>query len=218
MRTARRNLAALGAATTIALGVAACGDAAEETDQGAATESAVAESVQATDAAEVDEEHNEQDIAFAQGMIPHHRQAVMMAELADGRSENPDVLALSEEISAAQEPEIETMTTFLQAWDAEVPAPMAGMEGMETMETMEGMEGMEGMMSPEDMAGLEATEGEMFDQMFLQMMIEHHQGAVEMAQMELGEGVNPQATELAAEIVESQESEIATMEELLTEY
>ncbi len=133
----------------------------------------------------------------------------MMSELAAGRSENPDVLALSEEISAAQGPEIETMTTFLQAWNAEVPAPM---EGMETME------GMSGMMSPEDMADLEAADGDMFDQMFLQMMIEHHQGAVEMAQIELDEGANPQATELAAEIIEAQESEIATMEELLTEY
>jgi uncharacterized protein (DUF305 family) len=220
MTTPRRGAAALAAAVTLTLLLAACGEI-------TASESATAP----TAAAEVSEVHNDADIVFAQGMIPHHRQAVMMSALAGGRTENPDVLELTEEISAAQEPEIRTMTAFLEAWGADAPmggssempmGDMGDMEGMDhgdmdmdDMAQMEGMEGMSGMMTPQQMAELEAAEGAEFDRLFLEMMIEHHEGAVEMADTQLDEGENPDARALAEEIIEAQESEITRMQDLL---
>lgn len=208
MTTPRRGAAACTAAVTLILVLAACGD---DTTSAAAEDSPTA-------ATEVAEAHNDADIAFAQGMIPHHRQAVMMSGLAEGRTDNPDVLMLSGEISTAQGPEIQTMTSFLDAWGAD--APMGGasempMESTDEMEGMEGMEGMSGMMTPEQMADLEAAEGAEFDRMFLQMMVEHHEGAVEMANTQLDEGENPQARALAEQIIDAQESEITRMQDLL---
>jgi len=193
MTTPRRGAAAFAAAVTLTLVLAACGDDTSPTSAGEAP----------TAAAEVDEAHNEADITFAQGMIPHHRQAVMMSELAEGRTDNTDVLELTGEISAAQEPEIQTMTAFLDAW------------GADDMAQMEGMDGMSGMMTPEQMAGLEDAEGAEFDEMFLQMMIEHHEGAVEMSTTQLDEGENPDARTLAQDIIDAQESEIVRMQDLL---
>ena len=217
MTTPRRGAAALTAAVTLTLVLAACGDD---------TTSTSAEDVP-TAAAEVAEAHNEADITFAQGMIPHHRQAVMMSALAADRTDDPDVLELAGEISAAQGPEIQTMTAFLDAWGADAPMggssemPMDEMEGMDhsTMDADEmdgmGMQGMSGMMTPQQMADLAAAEGAEFDQQFRQMMIEHHEGAVEMATTQLDEGENPDALALAEDIIEAQESEITRMQDLL---
>lgn len=211
MTTPRRGAAAFAAAVTLTLVLAACGD-----DTTSSTSDAP------TAAAEVAEAHNDADIAFAQGMIPHHRQAVMMSELAEGRTDNPDVLALSGEISAAQEPEIQTMTAFLDAWGADATmggaseTPMDDMDHSSTdADDMAQMEGMSGMMTPEQMSDLEAAEGAEFDRMFLEMMVEHHEGAVEMANTQLDDGENPDARELAQEVIDAQESEIDRMQDLL---
>ena len=207
MRTSRPVLAA-AAAATLTFVLAACGDSTDETADPGAESPAAAEEVDAT--------HNEADVTFAQGMIPHHRQAVQMSELAAGRTENPEALELAEEISAAQGPEIQTMTAFLEAWGADVPADDMTMDG-DGMDGdgMDGMAGMAGMMTPEEMADLEAAEGQSFDQMFLQMMVAHHEGAVEMAQTELDEGQDPDALQLAEEIIDTQQSEIQRMQNLL---
>ena len=210
MTTSRiRGAAALTAAVSLSFVLAACGDDMSNIQSGTADT--------ATTAEEVEGPNNEADVSFAQGMLPHHRQAVEMSELALDRAEDPVVLALAEEISAAQEPEIQTMTAFLEAWGAEVPKEDMSMEGMDQGgdESMEGMEGMAGMMSPEDMAALESAEGAEFDEMFLQMMVEHHEGAVDMARTELDEGETPTALELAQAIVDTQESEIERMQGLL---
>ncbi|GAB3733850.1 DUF305 domain-containing protein [Nocardiopsis nanhaiensis] len=162
-------------------------------------------------------EFNDADVAFAQMMIPHHEQATTMAELAQGRA-GDEVQALAEEIKAEQGPEIEQMNTLLESWGQE---PMDGMDhdGMEDMdhEGMEDMdhEGMAGMMSEEQMAELEAAENEEFDTMFLEMMIEHHEGAIEMSQTQLDEGTNPEARALAEDIIDAQQSEIELMNEML---
>lgn len=210
MTTPLRGAAALTAAVTLSIVLAACGgDAATESAGGSAPADLP------TSAEEVEGENNEADVTFAQGMVPHHRQAVQMSELALDRAEDPEVLALAEEIAAAQEPEILIMTAFLEAWGAEVPAEDMDMS-ME-MEGMDhgGMDGMAGMMSPEQMTELETAQGADFDEMFLTMMVEHHEGAVDMAETELAEGENPEAKELAQAIVDTQESEIARMQDLL---
>ena len=166
---------------------------------------------------DVDTEHNDADIAFAAGMVPHHEQAVEMAETALDQAEDPEVVALAETISAAQEPEIRSMEAMLEAWGAEGD----DMGGMDMGDDSDGgddgmaMEGMPGMMSSDEMDALAEAEGAEFDRLWLEMMVEHHEGAVEMATTEVEDGENPQARALAEEIVEAQEAEIAEMRELL---
>lgn len=160
-------------------------------------------------------EQNDADVTFVQGMIPHHRQAVEMAGLAAGRSENPELLDLAARIGSGQQPEIDTMTGWLQEWGAEVPAEGSDMAGMGGMEGMDHGGGMGGMMSSEQMQGLEQATGAAFDRMFLEMMTEHHTGAVEMAQVELKDGADQDALALAQTIIDTQQAEISEMETLL---
>lgn len=202
----RRALAALGILTVL-LGAAACG--ADDDRQDVTRNSA---------------EPNEADVAFASDMIQHHAQALSMVDLTRGRELNPAFGELVEAIQAAQAPEIETMTTWLTEWGEEVPATMrdhvnsghgsapgAGMEGMDHGD----MADMPGMMTAEQMQELADAPAGAFEDLWLTMMIEHHEGAVEMARTELDEGSYGPARELAQTIIDTQESEIEQMRELL---
>ncbi len=155
-------------------------------------------------------EHNAADLRFVQGMIPHHQQAVMMAELALTRAQSPEVKRLAEQIKAVQDLEIQLMLRFLQTWGA--AAPRASMPNMDHGGS--GSAG-SGMMTPEQMGQLGNATGGQFDRMFLQMMIVHHEGAITSSQQELAEGINPQAKQLANEIIAAQSSEITQMQQLL---
>jgi uncharacterized protein (DUF305 family) len=144
-------------------------------------------------------QHNDTDIRFAQMMVPHHQQALAMAEMAVERAESPDVKALAEQVRAAQDPEIATLNGFLESWGIQ---PMdSGMDhsGM-------GHSGSGGMMTQGDMA---------FDKMFLEMMIVHHEGAVAEAEREVAGGANAQAKELASQIISGQTAEIERMQQML---
>lgn len=149
------------------------------------------------------------DVAFAQGMIPHHEQAIAMARLADGRA-GARVGALADRIEAAQGPEIAQLQGLLADWGAAPSADHHAGHGGPA-----GMTGMTGMMSDEQMAGLERASGAAFDRSFLEMMIAHHEGAVTMARAELDAGVDPRARELAQRILDTQQAEIAEMRALL---
>lgn len=153
---------------------------------------------------------NKQDVTFAQDMIPHHRQAVEMARLAETRASSPDVKALATTIEGAQGPEIATMEGWLKSWDK--PIPDVGMSGMEHGS---GGDSMAGMMSDADMKSLGASSGAEFDTMFLTMMIEHHQGAITMADKQVAKGSDTDAITLARTIATAQTAEIATMKGLL---
>ena len=155
------------------------------------------------------EEHNDADVEFATEMIPHHQQAVEMSEMALDQG-GPDVQELAGRIQTAQAPEIETMTGWLEAWGEDVPETQdhGDMGGMDHSDTG-------GMMSPEDMESLGDTRGTAFDTMWLEMMIEHHDGAITMARAQVADGANPEAVALAEDIAESQEAEIVEMEALL---
>jgi uncharacterized protein (DUF305 family) len=147
------------------------------------------------------QDFNDADVMFAQMMIPHHEQAVEMAELAETRASDPEVVELAAQIKAAQDPEIDTMTGWLEAWGE--PAEMD--HGMD----------MPGIMTDEEMAELEAAEGVEFDKVFVHHMIAHHQGAIEMAETEIADGQNAEAKELAAQIAESQTAEVAQLEGIM---
>lgn len=157
---------------------------------------------------------NDADVAFAQGMLPHHRQAVEMAGMVDGRTENSQIIDLAARITAAQGPEIDTLTGWLADWGQDVPAGSGDMGGMVHGSSHGGTDGM---MSAEDMDALEASSGAEFDELFLDQMIEHHSGAVEMARTEISDGEFPDAVQMATDVVDSQTAEIAEMEQLLTQ-
>ena len=194
------------AATTLALALSAvaCGNEAKS-DGGRAEVSAT--------------KHNAADVEFASEMLQHHAQALSMVDLTLGRPLDPDVQGLAEQVRAAQAPEIETFTDWLTDWDEEIPETVrdhANAGHDDGHDSMEGMDtDMPGMMSGEDMAALaDAPDGE-FETMWLEMMIEHHEGAVEMAQAQTRGGQFAPAVELADDIIASQTAEIETMEELL---
>lgn len=157
--------------------------------------------------------HNAADVAFAKGMIPHHRQALEMAELAATRASSSQVKTLAAKIKQAQDPEIKTMSGWLTAWGEQVPEEMPGMDHS----AMPGMDhsSMPGMMATKDMDALKKESGKDFDTSFLEMMVAHHQGAVKMAGVEKNKGTYGPAATLADAVIKGQSAEIAQMNKLL---
>ncbi|GAA3041155.1 hypothetical protein GCM10020229_60820 [Kitasatospora albolonga] len=151
--------------------------------------------------------YNATDLAFVQGMIPHHRQALEMAELAGSRAAAPEVKQLAEQIRKAQDPEIATMSGWLTTWGEQVPQAGGGHSGHGG--------GASGMMSEAEMASLGEATGAAFDKAFLKLMVAHHTGAVTMAEEEKAEGAFGPAKELAGAVITGQSAEIATMNGLL---
>ena len=142
------------------------------------------------------------DVMFAQMMVPHHRQALEMADVAlASDAASGQVRTLAEQIKAAQDPEIQTMQGWLKEWGAPTTATMDHGSG--------------GMMSEQDMAALKAAKGPEFNRMWLHMMIEHHQGAVTQAQDVLSTTADTRVRQLAQSIVDGQQKEIATMKGML---
>lgn len=151
------------------------------------------------------------DITFAQGMIPHHQQAVEMSRLAEQRASAPEVRELAGKILAAQGPEIDTLTGWLRQWGA----PEGEHSQHMGASGHSGHAGMGGMMSPQQLDDLAAADGAEFDHRFLELMIAHHEGAVRMAETELAQGSAPEAKKMAEDIVRTQREEIDTMRALM---
>nr|WP_241742893.1 DUF305 domain-containing protein [Arthrobacter bussei] len=159
-------------------------------------------------------EHNGADVMFAQMMIPHHLQAVEMSGMILAKDGiDPQVTGLATTIRNAQGPEAETMTGWLDAW-GEPLDPEDGMEGHDVGD-MGGSATMNGMMSEDRMAELASAEGPDASCLFLESMTAHHEGAIGMAQNQIDDGRNPEALELTATIVKTQQAEIDEMEQLL---
>jgi uncharacterized protein (DUF305 family) len=151
--------------------------------------------------------YNADDIAFATNMVPHHEQAIELSALVPERSTNPEVIGLAQAIASVQEPEIATMKAFLVQWN-ENPDTQTGHEGHD-------MAGMAGMVDGATLARLESLSGAEFDTLWLQSMIAHHEGAVEMAKAEIATGENVDAKQLAQHIIDAQQAEIAQMRTML---
>jgi uncharacterized protein (DUF305 family) len=145
-------------------------------------------------------EYSSADIAFAEMMIPHHEQAIEMSEIAFLNTANPDVLQLAQEIKDAQSPEIELMNS----WTGGKVSTHAGHM-------------MEGMLSESEISDLREAKEKDFDRLFLEGMIKHHEGAIEMAQ-DVATSENRDVADLSASIIKAQELEIANMNELLLKY
>ena len=188
--------------------IAACGDddPAEDTLAPVATSPGTA----ATDAPSATSgvTFNDADVTFAQGMIAHHQQAIEMAEIAldPTVAASADVVDLATRIQGAQDPEITLMTGWLEAWGQ--PVQMNTSDGHE-------MSSMEGMMTAEEMDELGATTSTEFDQMWMEMMIRHHEGAIAQSNAVKAEGSNPDVLALADQIIAAQSQEIEEMQALL---
>lgn len=150
---------------------------------------------------------NTADVQFAQMMIVHHRQAVEMADLAATRASDPEIKQLAATIKAAQQPEIDTMTGWLQAWGQ--PTAQAGGHNMP------GMGAMPGEMSEADMNQLKGMSGVDFDRQFARMMIAHHNGAIQMARDVATNGSDEQVKRLAVQIEQSQTTEVQQLQQIL---
>lgn len=162
--------------------------------------------------------HNKADVMFAHMMIPHHQQALELAALVPERSTNTELITLASTISAEQQPEIDQMRVMLAQWNA-----MPGMPGSPGMPEMPGHGGhggmggmgMPGMVDAATMTKLAGLSGQPFDVLWLQSMIAHHQGAIDMAETEVADGTNPEMVTLAKGIVTAQQAEVAQMQKML---
>ncbi|TCB96860.1 DUF305 domain-containing protein [Micromonospora zingiberis] len=147
--------------------------------------------------------HNNADIRFVAMMIPHHEQALVMAKLAPERGENPQLKLIAERILAAQEPEIR----MLEAWLAD--------RGLTRDAAGNHEHSMGGMQSAEALDRLTAARGDDFDRLFVDMMADHHQGAIDMAGETLVLGIDPIINQMASSVTVEQSVEIKRMREVL---
>jgi uncharacterized protein (DUF305 family) len=167
-------------------------------------------------AADLSKPYNDADVTFATDMIQHHAQALQMIDLTLGKDLDPKVAALADQIRSEQTPEIERMVDLLNEWDKQpIPATSRDHANAHGDGHVETNTSMPGMMTDKDMDALEAANGAKFDTRWLTMMIEHHQGAIEMASTERENGEAKAATALAAQIVTSQRDQVDTMQRLL---
>ncbi|NQW87341.1 MULTISPECIES: DUF305 domain-containing protein [unclassified Frigoribacterium] len=187
--TTTRTLA-IAASLTLGLTLASCSTNDSSSDAGSSASSSSAASA-----------HDDQDVMFAQMMLPHHEQAVEMSDalLAKGDGVDPDVATLAEQIKAEQGPEIIQLASWLQGWG----------------EPTESGHSMSGMMSDSDMTDLDQASAKDAGKLFLQQMVQHHEGAVDMARSEVDKGKNTDAVAMAKSIVSSQTEQITQMKDML---
>ncbi|WP_037163403.1 DUF305 domain-containing protein [Rhodococcoides fascians] len=202
----KKVIASIAAATVSAFLVVGCSDNSTDSSMDGHSMGSMSSAPMSSAQASTSAQFNDADVMFAQMMYPHHAQAVEMAAMADGRTDNPEVLSLASAIEAAQQPEMDQLTAWLAEWGQ--PAPSAGMSGMDHSSGS-------GMMTQQDMDALMAASGPEFDRQWLTMMIAHHTGAIEMANTEIADGSNPDAQDMARTIVATQQQEIDTMQRLL---
>jgi uncharacterized protein (DUF305 family) len=145
---------------------------------------------------------NAADITYVQDMIVHHRQAVDMALLAPGRADSATLKNLASRIKDAQGPEIQYMTSWLRELGQRVPDHHAAHDGMP------------GMATPQQLEALKAASGKAFDELFLQLMINHHLGAIKMSEQVLAGGSHSRIQELATDVSAEQAAEISRMQKI----
>lgn len=200
----RAGLAVVAGAATLA--IAACGSSDDPMGGQHMSPHATPSTGSSAAPSSAEEVFNDADVMFTEMMIPHHRQAVEMSDLILAKTGiDPEVKTLAGQIKGAQQPEIDTMNTWLEAWGANMPDHGGMDHGSDNG----------GMMTPEDMQALKAADAAEGQKIYLSGMVKHHQGAITMAQTEIADGKNSDAIALANSIVTSQQAEITTMQAIL---
>ena len=168
-----------------------------------------------------DAEHNEADVEFATAMIEHHAQAIQMANFTIGREGlDPQVAGLAEQIRITQTEEIDTMSAWLEEWGEPVPETGFATGDGHTHSEDSGSEDhgdMPGMASGAALDALAEAPDAEFEEQWLAMMVEHHEGAVAMAEEVVDAGESPEVEDLAASIKADQQAEIEEMSSWLDE-
>ncbi|MEU6139384.1 DUF305 domain-containing protein [Streptomyces sp. NPDC047081] len=209
-----RALAAAALATAALVALTGCDSNAEANSPAVSGPSVIApgkpgeenRTLSAADATEQraeDDAPNSADVSYARKMIEHHTQALEMTELAPDRAESGQVKRLAERIAAAQGPEIKAMQGWLKT------------NGKSEKADGHDHASMPGMATDAQLKKLRAAEGKAFDQLFLTLMITHHEGAITMATEVKAQGNNILIEEMADDVVAQQTSEIGRMRDLL---
>jgi uncharacterized protein (DUF305 family) len=149
------------------------------------------------------------DVEFMQGMIAHHAQAIVMSRMATSHGANPQVLKLSNKIDQSQVPEIDIMQKWLRRYNQFAP-DTSSWHHMR----------MDGMLTDEQLAQLDAAKGVDFDRAYLQLMIQHHQGALKMVDDLFAVPMAAQEVDVsvfANDVVTAQTGEIGIMQRLLSQ-
>jgi uncharacterized protein (DUF305 family) len=149
------------------------------------------------------------DTGFLSDMMIHHTQALQMAAWAPASAANPRVKALAERIRVGQKPEIESMRQLLTA-AGQTPPDLEHVQHEDHSK-------MPGMATHDELTTLEQARGKAFDQLFLNLMIKHHEGAVSMSVKQFENGSEIRVSEMAQEVSATQSKEISTMKQLLKE-
>ncbi|MGI5268798.1 DUF305 domain-containing protein [Nonomuraea sp. CA-218870] len=155
-------------------------------------------------AASRDAAYGEADIRFAQEMIPHHRQTIRLAELAEGRAHNLYVQELGMKLIAVEQADIDALASWLRGWRRQVPPNDA-----------KAAHAMPGMVSAEQLGVLEGLSGAAFDESWLPVLSRHLASGVEMAERVLAQGTHRPTLRLADEMIVNQRATIAEIAELL---
>ncbi|MFI9822673.1 DUF305 domain-containing protein [Streptomyces sp. NPDC052013] len=215
-RVPRASVVAAGLTALAVLGLAACESDPDDTKSGAASGPSVIapgepgeanRTLSAEDAAEQraeDDSPNSADVSYARMMIEHHAQALEMTELVPDRAESSRIVKLAERIAAAQQPEIKAMKGWLKKHGKPEKDEGHGHDHAT----------MPGMATEAQLKNLRSADGKAFDQLFLTLMITHHEGAITMATDVKGQGNNIQIEEMADDVIAQQTSEINRMRDL----
>jgi uncharacterized protein (DUF305 family) len=196
MRSATVRIAAAVAAVLAAGLLASCGGSDQHTQAGAEPSTLQAD-------------HNADDVAFVRSMVSHHGQAVQMAQMALDKASNPEVSDLAGHISTTQLGEIQAFNAWLVQWPEGQSGDPAGHDAAGHGATMPGM------VDAATLASLQSLTGADFDRLWLTSMIDHHRGAIAMAQDEIAHGKNPDVIYLARTIIAGQQAEIDQMKKML---
>ncbi len=193
MHTPTTRTLAIAAALTLGFTLAGCSTGSSSSDTGSSSSSSTSA-------------HNDQDVMFAQMMLPHHKQAVEMSDmlLVKGSGVDTGVTDLAKQIKAEQSPEIMQLTTWLKGWGEPTESKHSGMG-----------HSMSGMMSDSDMSDLDKASAKDAAKLYLDQMVQHHEGAVDMAKTEVDKGKNTDAVAMAKSIVSSQTEQITQMQDML---
>ncbi|GAB2852213.1 DUF305 domain-containing protein [Streptomyces deserti] len=215
-RTSRAPLVATGLTALAVLGLGACDSGSDAKSAAESGPSVIApgrpgednRTLSAQDAARQraeDDSPNSADVSYARMMIEHHAQALVMTELAPQRAASTKVKRLAERIAAAQEPEIKAMKGWLKEHGKSEKGDGHGHDHA----------AMPGMATEAQLKKLRAADGKAFDELFLTLMITHHQGAITMATDVKGQGNNIRIEEMADDVIAQQTSEITRMRDML---
>jgi len=209
MKHTLRTLGLPAAALAAALVLTSCGTGDMSADSGTGTIPTSATGTAAKGGTAATGAKNAADVEFVTMMIPHHSQAIAMADMALKQATDPKILALAPKIKSAQGPENARMSGWLNGWGAPIPAT-AGGHAMSGMGEQTG-----GMTSEQELTDLGAATGSAFDRMWLQTMVKHHEGAVAQARTALAQGINPDGKALAQSVIDGQTAQIAEMNSIL---